>query len=195
MERVTYMHSTTPFFYKAKFFHFFSNEPGLVLNLFLIFGRNPGWSSYKLGSYEKKRVYSNFPTPEHIFSLLFPSTFQYVPPILACTHTPLSYNSTQTFSSAAFPATLAWPLTTASHPGVYPSHPRVDTTHPFASHPYSTNSRPPEFPNSFDKQGLDSFFSFGNGLWKIKPRFPSWYLVRNQNQEQALNQNKNKNSS
>ena len=30
------------------------NEPGLVLNLFLNFGKNPGSSSYKLGSYKKK---------------------------------------------------------------------------------------------------------------------------------------------
>ena len=35
-----------------KNFKFFpKNEPGLVLNLFLIFGENPGSSSYKLGSY------------------------------------------------------------------------------------------------------------------------------------------------
>ena len=31
-------------------------QPGLVLNLFLILPKNPGWRSYKLGSYKKKRV-------------------------------------------------------------------------------------------------------------------------------------------
>ena len=32
-------------------------QPGLVLNFFLIFGKNPGLGSYKLGSYKKKRVH------------------------------------------------------------------------------------------------------------------------------------------
>ena len=40
------------FYEKNLNFNFFpKNEPGLVLNLFLIFGKNPGSSSYKLGSY------------------------------------------------------------------------------------------------------------------------------------------------
>ena len=41
-----------------KNFKFFpKNEPGLVLNLFLIFGENPASCSYKLCSYKKKNVY------------------------------------------------------------------------------------------------------------------------------------------
>ena len=36
-------------------YFFPQNEPGLVLNLFLNFGKNPGSSSYKLGSYKKKK--------------------------------------------------------------------------------------------------------------------------------------------
>ena len=45
-------------FFRKKLYplSFFKNEPGLVLNLFLIFGKKPGSSSYKLGSYKKKRV-------------------------------------------------------------------------------------------------------------------------------------------
>ena len=39
---------------------FLKNEPGLVLNLFLIFGKKTGSSSYKLGSYKMKRVYTRY---------------------------------------------------------------------------------------------------------------------------------------
>ena len=59
-----------------KNFKFFpKNEPGLVLNLFLIFGKNPASCSYKLCSYKKKTcTNSNFlDAISHFFKRVFPS--------------------------------------------------------------------------------------------------------------------------
>ena len=47
---------TQNFLKKAEFYIFFLNEPELVLNLFLFFGKKQGSSSYKLGFYKVKRV-------------------------------------------------------------------------------------------------------------------------------------------
>ena len=47
------------------------NEPGLVLNLFLNFGKNPGSSSYKLGSYKKKRVVDDSSLAVHFLVVFF----------------------------------------------------------------------------------------------------------------------------